>query len=421
MPWFIWSRRDDPSSRLRKVILAVERGEGLHTVGWWDRWLAAGLHGLRGLREIVLCWQRRSRGCAKGFGIPRWRQLAALFLTTFRYNFPPSLYYRARLFRLKRERWLAVFSHDEAVTLAPVMEHRTADLDIWSKSGWQLFCEQHALPGVSAVARVRHGKLTVFQQDALQGGMDLFLKPDEGWGCRGTVLLEWQADRRGWRACGATTEFVPCERLPAFLVTVASDHAIEVQLRLKNHADFADLAQRALINFRVMTLRHGDGTIEVFTASLRIPGYDEHCSDVPNGYFVPIHLAAGTLGGAETLDMGAGVRTTHPVTQAPISGRKIAQWSEMCALAIRAHGHLPESVPCVGWDLVATNVGLRLLEANIAWSGNLAQQRGLAPLGESRWPEVMLAYVEQVSLPELLAEAESGRRLAAQSERAHLG
>jgi hypothetical protein len=417
LPWFAWSGRRDPASLLRRRILALERGATLQRVGVAGGLLAVLLHWLRGPREIVLCWRRRSRGCAVGFGVSRWRQLATLGFIVFRYNFPPSLYYRARLFRLPRERWLKVFSHDEAVTLAPVMEQRTGMFALWTKRGWQQFCAQHDLPGVATVAEISAGRLVVRDAAAWGRGDDLFLKPDDGWASRGTVMLEWQADPAGWQASGARTGFVARAALNQFASETAAGGDYVGQTRLRNHPDLADLAQRALINFRVLTLRELDGTISVFSAALRIPGHAEHCSDVPAGFFVPVDLKTGVMGFAEGLDMALGPLSVHPITGVPIQGRPVAQWPEMRDLARAAHVRMPPSVPCVGWDLVCTDGGVKLLEANIAWSGNLTQLRGLAPLGESSWPAIMLAYLDEVPPDALLAEAEAGRRRAAQSAR----
>lgn len=420
LPWFRWARRPDAASRLRRRILALERGAGLQHVGLAAGLLAAALHLGRGAREIGLCWRRRSRACAQGFGISRPRQLAMLVVATFRYNFPPSLYYRARLFRLERARWLAVFSHDEPVVLVPVIEQRTLAHDLWTKLGWERFCVRHALPGVAACARVSGGRLLVNDAEAWAAEGDFFLKPDAGWASRGTVMMEWRAEQNGWVATGAQSGLVAREERECFVVAVAAGNDLVVQPRRRNHPDLADLAERALVNFRVVTIRDPQGGVTVFSAALRLPAHAEHCSDVAGGYFVPLDLAAGTLGHAEGLDMATGMLARHPVTGAQIVGRRIEQWPEMRTLALAAHALMPPAVPCVGWDLVCTDVGVKLLEANVAWSGNLTQLRGLAPLGESSWPATMLAYLDEVSPEVLLAEAEAGRRRAAGSARAAL-
>jgi len=126
-----------------------------------------------------------------------------------------------------------------------------------------------------------------------------------------------------------------------------------------------------------------------------MPGHEEHCSDVATGFFVPVYGESGVMGYAEGLDMSGGELAVHPVTKARIYGRVIAQWPEMRAQALAAHALLPE-VPAVGWDLVPTEAGVLILEANVTWSTNLVQVRRLALLGESAWPAAMLAYLADV-------------------------
>lgn len=381
---------------LRRRILELEWGAPLNQVRPVDLGLAALLHGPRLAREIFLCWRRRSDACARGFGVSRRRQLATLVYTTFRYNFDPALYYRARLFRLPRARWSEVFSHEEVMQVLAVMERRTAALGIWSKRGWAEFCGRHHLPQVPTLASVVAGVFYPLDPEALDRGMDLFVKPDRGWASRGTLLLEWQPGRAGWQAVGAREEFVPRTELAAFLIEVSGGADLMVQPRLRTHPDLADLATRALVNVRVVTVRAPDGAISVFSAALRIPGHAEHCSDVLNGYFVPVALGDGTLGHAEGLDLTPGPLTVHPVTGAPILGRRIAQWAEMRRQALAAHALLP-SLPSVGWDLVPAESGVLVLEANVTWSTNLTQLRGLAPLGESEWPASVLAYLDETA------------------------
>lgn len=371
--------------------MEMDRGGPLADVRWWEWVAAAVLHVARVGREIVICWRAKSAACRKGFGVSRGRQLATLVYTAFRHNFPPSLYYRARLFRLARERWPAVFSHGEVMVVLNEIEARTARLDVWSKRGWDRFCARHGLALPPVLAEVAGGR---FAGGEGAEGRDLFIKPDLGWASRGTALLEWRAGEGGWRARGGREGFVRAGELERFVLEVAAGADVIVQPRLRTARGLADLSPRALANFRVVTVRSAEGRCSVFSAALRMPWHEEHCSDVAEGFFVPVDQATGRLGCAEGLDMSPGPLAVHPLTGARIEGREIAEWPEMRERALAAHGLLPE-VPCVGWDLVATEeAGVLILEANVTWSTNLAQLRGLAPLGESAWPEAVLAYLD---------------------------
>lgn len=323
----------------------------------------------------------------------RLRQLVTLYHATYRYNFPPSLYYRARLFRLPRNRWLSIFSHGEVIAIVPLIEQRSEHLDIWSKQGWHRFCARHHLPRVPTFASVVNGQLCVTEDPRALAGRDLFIKPDRGWASRGTILLEWRSDKAGWQAIGAYTEIVPLNGLSRCLLLASGGADIILQPRLRTHPDLVDLSPRALANVRVVTIRSPNGRLSVFSAALRIPGHEEHCSDVADGFFVPVDTNNGCLGYAEGLDMAPGPLSSHPVTGVQIHGRIISQWPEMRLHALAAHALLP-SVRAIGWDLVPTESGVLILEANVAWSTNLTQLRGLAPLGESDWPVAILACLD---------------------------
>jgi hypothetical protein len=53
----------------------------------------------------------------------------------------------------------------------------------------------------------------------------------------------------------------------------------------------------------------------------------------------------------------------HPKTGAPVTGRAIAQWQALAALAVRAHRVFSGRM-IIGWDLALTPQGAMLLEGN---------------------------------------------------------
>jgi hypothetical protein len=394
LPWFAWYQHDDPVARLRRRILEMKYGRPLADVGLLTKTAAAILHLIRVGRELGLRWHRQSAACQIGFGIPRWRQLMTLCATTFRHNIPPADYYHARLFRVPRTQWNAIFTHEEVMTLLFLLEQRTEHHRPWAKSRWESFCLEHNFTRVPTLAQVIDNQLTVWDAPALQAGRDMFLKPDRDWGSHGTTLLEWLPAKHGWLASGTFDEFVPQAELGNFLIKAAAGANAILQPRLRTHPSLVDLAVRALINFRVITVCSSSGEVSLVSATLRVPPGSEHSSDVPGtGLYIPVNLTTGVLGCAESPLLHFGAMRTHPMTGAIIAGRVIQQWPEIQASAIAAHAKLPD-IPTVGWDVVPTDQGVLILEANAVWSTNVAQQRGLAPLGKTGWPAVMLAYLD---------------------------
>jgi hypothetical protein len=51
-------------------------------------------------------------------------------------------------------------------------------------------------------------------------------------------------------------------------------------------------------------------------------------------------------------------------------------------------------MPFVGWDVIDSDQGLMLLEANSNWGGDSAQLPGAPALGETRFPEIYLEWYE---------------------------
>lgn len=401
LPWFAWAKGGDAGARLRRRILAMDtKGPGGRP-GGFEVAAAAVLHVLRTGREAWLTWRRESAGAREGYGVGRLRQLREIFVAAWRYNFPPMHYYRTRLFRVPRERWSAMFTHEETTLVLGCFERAEAHRGLWTKSGWAEFCSSRGIGSPPVVARAAGGRLVSETAGAIEPGSDLFLKPDSDFSGRGGVMLEWSAERDGWQASGACAEFVGRDGLRGFLAARSASDSLVVQPRLRNAPDLADLASRALVNTRVVTLRRRDGEFVVLMAALRVPPGDQPTSDVVGFTMaLPVDLETGRLGCAESARMARGAMAFHPVNGARFEGRVIAQWPEMRAKALAAHREHLAFMPSVGWDLVVTDRGVFILEANAVWNGNLAQLWGRAPLGETIWPELMLGALDELEARE---------------------
>lgn len=394
LPWFVWTRRDDPASRLHRRIMASDPAGPGRAVGPVTVMVAALVHGLRCGRDVWLTWRSLSALTRQGYGVSRCRQLAQLLVAVLRYNFPASLYYRLRLFRLERSRWIACFSHEETTLVLARVEQATAQHGLWTKSGWASFAAAHGIATPPVLAWVRGGTLTVAAGGMLPAGRDYFVKPDRDYSARGGLMLEWNAAKSGWQACGASAAFVPPEGLATFLTEHArlTDHV--VQERLRNAPDLADLAPRALVNFRILTQRSGSGTCRMVMASVRFPPGAQPTSDVVGSTLcAPVDPVTGEFGRVECALLGLGAFERHPGSGVLVTGRRSAQWAEMRDRALAAHAEVPW-LPTIGWDLIATDRGVFILEANAVWNGNLTQQWGRLPLGETAVPALLLEWIE---------------------------
>jgi hypothetical protein len=127
----------------------------------------------------------------------------------------------------------------------------------------------------------------------------------------------------------------------------------------------ADLADRSLVTFRILTCLDANGRPTVTHGVLRIlskfepgwPGDDE--------YGAPIDLASGRLG---PLSSDRILRCTlrwprHPVLGHTVEGRRLSTWPGLQALALAAHAAFAHRT-LVGWDLASTPEGPVVLEGN---------------------------------------------------------
>lgn len=393
LPWFAWQGKTDATSRLHQKAMALENGGA--APGFVDTVAAAGLHAIRGTWENIQTWRRMRHACTRGYGLSPTRQLARLFVSTFRYNLPAKSFYALRVFKLERHRWSAIFSHNEITWILAEIQKRSPYAEVWTKRGWADFCARHGIPTVRVAATAWRNELQILQADALRPGNDLFIKPDVDYSGRGGIMLTWDPVTQGWTAAGAATGDVPAAELTRFLTAIDPDRLMIVQTRLRNDPDLADLSTRALVNARIVTLNHPEKGIEFLMAALRLPPGDQPTSDVVGSTVgIMIDGDTGRFGFATGPRLEFGDSDCHPHNGVRVRDRVLKPWPQMRALALAAHAKLPD-MPVIGWDAVATTDGVKILEANAVWNANVGQVWGQKPLGETAWPECMLAALER--------------------------
>jgi hypothetical protein len=85
------------------------------------------------------------------------------------------------------------------------------------------------------------------------------------------------------------------------------------------------------------------------------------------GLFCAIHLETGQIGkaGAYVYDPDFRIQwhQQHPDTEAPIAGSMIPHWTMLSTKILDIAGRLP-FIPYIGWDLVVTHDGFKVIEGN---------------------------------------------------------
>ena len=191
---------------------------------------------------------------------------------------------------------------------------------------------------------------------------DLCCKPRKGRGASGIVVLPRVAPERWQDESGAMLDL---DGLIERLRERGRDAPLIVQPRLVNHGEIADLADRSLVTFRVLTCLDPAGRPVVTHGVLRLLSKLEPGWPRDDEYGAPIDLATGTLGAlrSDRILRCATRWSHHPVLGQAVEGRRLAAWPELQALALAAHAAFAHRT-LVGWDLAWTPDGSVVLEGN---------------------------------------------------------
>ncbi len=316
---------------------------------------------------------------AKRTGKPVWRQGLEQLWLAFRHSLPPVAYYHYELYRPAQRPLVDQYIHQyEASSLLPYLNRHHRHPAIDNKVQFAFLCAIQGLPTVPIWAVCKGGN--VIWQATATG--DLFVKPVTG--ARGEGANVWQrldADRYQ----KPQGEPIPWAALLAMLAKMSQTRDYLVQPRLYNHPAIADLSPCALATARIVTGRTLDGAIEVIAATFKMAWHANIINT--HGLNSAIDLATGVLGRAYSYHpLSAGV-DQHPVTGAPITGRRLPDWAAAVALAQRAHQQFPGYV-FLGWDVALVATGPLLLEGNAGWDVLTVQKPQHTPLAQTRFATI---------------------------------
>lgn len=396
LPQFTFASRNDTLARLHLLSIdehADEPARPRGLVGLGARlWFA-----LVALRQVAIFFFRYSRYVEAEDGISRWRQLGDLWHCVWRQNRYARHYYWRKLYLVPfRPLWLENLEHRQLVTLLRRLNRHLPIDEITHKYNFHLCCRRHGLPTPDVLgAWDESGRVLHVAPEPVQG--DLFLKPTTEFGSTGAEPLVWLPRSERHRLDGRELTW------PELLDTLArrardQRRGYVLQPRLRNAPRNAIYGDHDLCNLRIVTGIAPGGTPEAIGSFLRMPSRVTSAGYNRTILFAPVDLATGRLGVGRFREITRGEHRVHPETQASISGRLLPGFDEMLDLALRAHSKIPW-MPFVGWDLIDTPQGVMVLEANAYWGGDALQPPGGITLGETRFPEIYLAWFERFHGP----------------------
>ena len=248
---------------------------------------------------------------------------------------------------------------------------RGADLDdVQDKARFAVICAAHGLPAVPVLAAFAAGQpLIPNGQEAVQG-QSLFVKDLRGNLGAGAAVWHWT--EQGY----ANDSALPATHAtPRALLIALAGHDCVVQPLLRDAAALRDAGSAGLSTVRIVTLLSAHGETQVVSAILSLA--QGMLSQY--GEFFGIDCSTGAL----TTWFDQAAKRVYPRRERPAAFLldAVPQWLAMVALAKRAHRDGFARFATLGWDVVLSDAGVLLLEANHGWGIMLHQVLG-RPLGE---------------------------------------
>lgn len=253
--------------------------------------------------------------------------------------------------------------------------------DIELKNPFARFCDLHDLPTATALLT---GCGSSVQSSRPVPAADLFLKLANSGKGKGAEILFRAPAADGW--LGAGGEFLSAADLPGYALSRLGDGQEWIfQERLQNASSWAGLTPGALATARIITTRPGPSAPpEYLSGYIRFPRQNAMVDNLAaGGIGSPIDPATGRLEAARDWINVQLTHERHPDTGAPIADVLLPGWSDLLALALRAHSHAGHWL-AIGWDVTLTSRGPMLIEANLNWA-----MPPFAPAEDSRYIEMM--------------------------------
>ncbi len=351
-------------------------------------------------------------------GKSRRERVCALFYLALYLGVQPRDYYRLRLYRYERARWLNfVFSQEELAWHGAHSPPGRGAMLLRDKQEMENRARAQGLGAVRTLASFRAGA-TPEPEHVLQERQSVFLKPNTAYAMRGCMTLE-RCSENEYRLHGFSLERKPvaaagCAEVTAALHEAFAEKDYLAQEELRNSAEFARFCGTpGLSTVRLITARVG-ARPEFVTASLEAPLNDEEMKklreeqrkkkeekekenrkkkknrreskdkekeeeeeDSRRLYHINPIDAAGRL-----RERASGYPADRPVPRYCGSGEQTPRWEELLRLARAAHELAPD-VKTAAWDMTVTDDGAVLLEGNSGWGIAAPQQLTGIPMLET--------------------------------------
>lgn len=397
----LWSGRQqapvDSADRLHQAY---------HHAVWSSRSPLGHLH----LGLMFLLWPLIMAGaigvatCRSGRMVKRWtgkgilRQMAEQFMLGARFGFRPVNYYTFEFFLPERRAQAAQYiqrTETKEGLYRLLKVNFTSPLQ--DKLGFSNYCRARDLPVTPILAAFEQGRRSDGAVSPLPAS-DLFVKRTRGRGGVRAGLWRYAHGRYRDRDGRILDE----KALLAEITQLSRREPFIIQRREVNHPATVDLSPTALATVRIVTVINEQGVGEPIRAAFRMGQAVDSIVDNfhAGGIASAVEMESGRLGPATDLGQypSVGWLDHHPATGAAITGRMLPLWPELRELAARAHGHFGDRL-VIGWDIALTPQGLVIVEGNAATDVDIIQRPHRAPLGGTRYAELIAWHLDRLFGP----------------------
>ncbi|MFL5258457.1 MAG: sugar-transfer associated ATP-grasp domain-containing protein [Hyphomicrobiales bacterium] len=350
---------------------------------------------------VVIVWlftSRNGRAIRDRNGKSIARQMSEQALFAARHAIASYWYYMFELYLTERSAAAALYltAHETIGPAYSLLQPR-ADLDSMNDKVWfAAYCKETGVAAVPVFFLLSGGKMIATDGLVDLPAMDIFVKPRQGNGGRNTERWDYLGDGRYRSSRGVT---LARNALAEALAAQSLKGDFVVQPRAINHPAVDDVSNGALATVRVLTCRNEHGGFEATNAAFRMAIGRNNVIDNfhAGGIASNVDLKTGVIGSAT--DMGlrpeVGWRDVHPVSGAPIRGRRLPLWRDVIDLAGRAHEAFPHRV-VVGWDVAMLADGSTcIVEGNTKPDLDIHQRVEARPLGDRRIAYLLALHVHR--------------------------
>lgn len=395
LPWFRFAGRTDSVAMLHRLALRQDE-ERPRKIGAIEKCVAGLLHAFNALHQSFVYYRKYGGYARRARRMPRGRLLRLGWSCLFHNNQLPRHFYERHLFdEPDPVRWLDHLEHRHLTVLLGALNDRLPTHRLTNKLLFAEHCRAHHLPVSPTLAAWNGAGRVVIEPQALPAA-DLYAKPLADFGGAGTVAIPWRTEAGGYEFEG---QILRGDQLVAALARSSIGRGCLLQKQLRSPATLTDwLGRSDVANMRIVTGHFPDEAPCIIAAGLRVPSRFTTFGHDRSVLMAPVGLSDGRLGVAHLRNTCGSGYAKHPDTGADIAGRILPRWNEMKELVLAAH-HTCPWMPFIGWDVVDSDQGLVLLEANAYWGANVVQLPGAPSLGQTDFPAMYLAWHRYLGLP----------------------